>query len=77
MWAQPDHAEGLIPWDSYKNADEWLADFKRKGYVWLLKGPVYGETDKRRWRQLFDDALSGDKVVEAGSFGRYKVYHIP
>jgi hypothetical protein len=75
VWAQPDHAEGLIPWDSYKDADDWLADFKKRGYVWLLCGP--GGDDGRRWRQLFNEALSGDRLIEAETIGRYRVYRVP
>jgi hypothetical protein len=77
IWAQPDHAEGLIPWDSYKDADEWLTDFKRRGYVWFLNGPVFGEGDGRRWRQLFAEALESGKIIEAESIGRFKVYRVP
>ncbi len=76
VWAQPDHAEGLIPWDSYKNADDWLLDFKKRGYTVFLCGPSGGD-DGRRWRQLFAEALSGDKIILTESFGRFKVYRVP
>ncbi len=76
VWAQPDHAEGLIPWDSYKNPDDWLLDFKKRGYTVFLCGPSGGD-DGRRWRQLFAEALSGDKIILTESFGRFKVYRVP
>ena len=38
LWAQPDHAAGLIPYDSYSSVEAWLADFKQKGYTTLLLG---------------------------------------
>ena len=79
VWAQPDHAEGLIPWDSYTSADDWLADFKRKKYIWILAVEPAGK-DGRRWRKLFAEALFGDKIVESASFHQgtqdWKVYKI-
>ena len=80
VWAQPDHAEGLIPWDKYRDADEWLADFKAKKYVWILIATPSGD-DGRRWRTLFRSALFSEKIVEASSFHQglqdWKVYRIP
>jgi hypothetical protein len=40
IWAQPNHAADLLPWDTYQNADDWLADFKRRGYTTLLVNEV-------------------------------------
>ena len=79
VWAQPDHAEGLIPWDSYKSSDDWLTDFKKKGYVWILSVEPPGK-DERSWRKLFTQALFSEKITEVASFHQgvqdWKVYQV-
>lgn len=66
-WAQPNHAAGLFPWDSYADADAWLADFKRRGYTTLLLGALDPNTpdDGQVWRPFLAEAVRGDKVVLA------------
>jgi 4-amino-4-deoxy-L-arabinose transferase-like glycosyltransferase len=84
VWAQPNHAPGLIPWDDYKDVDDWLADFKRRGYTTLLQGNKRGED--QRWRGLLDEAMTTGKVTlaheeystdqEGKTYQRVRVYQI-
>jgi 4-amino-4-deoxy-L-arabinose transferase-like glycosyltransferase len=64
IWATPNHAAGLLPWDTYRDVDDWLADFKRRGYTTLLVNEKYAPDvdDGQRWRSLLTEAVSGDKV---------------
>ncbi len=89
VWAQPDHAAGLLPWDDYRDVDDWLADFKRRGYTTLLLGArdPKDKDDGKRWRSLMAEAIASDKVTPAtaaparrGSDGApiyVRVYTIP
>ena len=79
IWAQPNHAADLLPWDTYKDVDDWLADFKRRGYTTLLVNEVNaGELSKsQRWYVFLNDAVAGDKVTLAYEKGGLKVYRIP
>ena len=67
IWAQPDHAAGLLPWDSYRDTDDWLADFKRRGYTTLLVGArdPNAAPDNKRWRTLLADAIQSGKITLA------------
>ena len=81
VWAQPNHAPGLLPYESYADADAFLADFKRRGYTYLLlntaNSPARGEDAPwGRWRILLSEAVSGDKVERAATFGKVIVYKI-
>jgi len=82
VWAQPNHAPGLLPYDSYADVDAFLADFKRRGYTYLLLNTANSPTTPDdpqwdRWRALLRDAVSGDKVETAQSFGKVIIYRIP
>ena len=79
IWAQPNHAANLLPWDTYQNADEWLADFKRRGYTTLLVNEASGSelSHSQRWYTLLNEAIAGDKVTLAFETRGIKVYQIP
>ncbi len=81
IWATPNHAVGLLPWDTYRDADNWLADFKRRGYTYLLinRRNAPKDDDGQRWRSLLMDAIAGDKVKQAWATpsGGVEVYQIP
>lgn len=64
IWAQPDHAEGLVPWDQYKDVDDWLQDFKKQGMTTLLLGVPLEGSDGRRWRTLLSEAIAQGKVTQ-------------
>jgi hypothetical protein len=76
VWAQPDHAHHLIPWDDYVTADEWLADFQRRGYTTILHHNQ-GVADEKKWRFLLQEAVSTGKLAPAYSAGRVTVYRLP
>jgi hypothetical protein len=77
VWAQPDHAAGLLPWDTYRDADDWLADFKRRGYTVLVENTTQWTEDGTRWRSLFAEAVSTGKVAFAFEDHGIRVYLIP
>jgi 4-amino-4-deoxy-L-arabinose transferase-like glycosyltransferase len=80
VWAQPDNAEGLLPWNDYKDVDDWLADFKKRGYTVLLLGTPpekFPASDTRRWRSLMIEAIQSDKVTLAFDEKGVQVYRIP
>jgi hypothetical protein len=77
VWAQPDHAAGLLPWDTYRDVDDWLADFKRRGYTVLLENVSQATNDGARWRSLFTEAVAADKVTPAFEDHGVRVYLIP
>jgi hypothetical protein len=76
VWATPNHAAGLLPWDGYATAEDFVADFRRRGYVWLLKGPDVAN-DPSPWRTRVDDAVQRGLIGAAATFGAWKVYRIP
>ncbi len=79
LWAQPNHAAGLIPWDSYASVDDWLNDFRKKGYTTLLLGQrdPAAPDDGQKWRTLFKEAESSGKITLAFEQAGTRVYLIP
>lgn len=87
VWAQPNHAPGLLPYESYADTDAFLADFKRRGYTYLLQNtensPAEGTEalEWGRWRTLLAEAVAAGKVEEAlrltTARGDLIVYRIP
>jgi hypothetical protein len=77
LWAQPDHAEGLLPWNDYTGVDDWLADFKQRGLTTLLLAIPLEQEDGRRWRTLFREAIAQGKLELAYEDRTAKVYRIP
>ena len=67
VWATPNHAYGLLPWNTYKDVDDWLADFKKRGYTTLLVNEqnTPATDDGQRWRSLLNAAVLSDKVTLA------------
>jgi Dolichyl-phosphate-mannose-protein mannosyltransferase len=91
VWAQPNHAPGLLPYATYHDVDAFLADFKRRGYTYLLintegspkegtEQPAWG-----RWRALLREAVESGKVETSQTLTTRRggetyyiiVYHIP
>jgi len=88
LWATPNHAYNLIPWDSYTTVDDWLADFKRRGYTTLLVNEANApKADSplvtQKWREFIPEAVASGKLTEAftsppDAHGRsVRVYRIP
>ena len=79
-WAQPDHAEGLFPYDTYADVNAFLADFKKRGYTTLLLGALPRNApppDTKRWRDLINEAITTDKVIPIYENRGVRVYKIP
>lgn len=78
LWAEPNHAESLLPWDTYQNGADLIADLQKRGYTVLLIGaqPDGGAASNKnpdRWRVLLNDALRYDTAVKlVGSFPAYR-----
>ncbi|MBC7809355.1 MAG: hypothetical protein H7145_24740, partial [Akkermansiaceae bacterium] len=69
LWANPNHSGTLLPWDDYRDADEWLADFKRRGYAYLLTDEAttsFIRSDSsamnQSWRTYLPEAVASGKV---------------
>lgn len=86
VWAQPNHAPGLLPYDSYADVDAFLADFKRRGYTYLLQNTLITRLVKNedpawtKWRTLLAQAVEQGKLETAVSFGQNDpivIYRIP
>ncbi|MCX6366977.1 MAG: glycosyltransferase family 39 protein [Armatimonadetes bacterium] len=87
VWAQPNHAPGLLPYETYENTDAFLADFKRRGYTYLLINTENSPKDRSedaqwaRWRPLLQEAVESGKVETAHSLktsrGEIIIYRIP
>ena len=77
IWAQPNHAPGLIPWDIYKDVDDWLLDFKKRGYTTLLFARPVANPDSQRWRTLMAEAVESGKITLLYEEGGTRVYKIP
>lgn len=78
VWATPNHAAGLLPWDEYKNADDWLADFGRRGYTTLLvnRRNAPNPPDAQTWRRLLPAAVESGRLRLAFSDRGVDVYQI-
>ncbi|GAB4456523.1 MAG: hypothetical protein OHK0029_14640 [Armatimonadaceae bacterium] len=77
LWAQPDHAAGLLPWDEYKDVDDWLADFKNRGLTTLVLGIPLESEDGKRWRSLLAEAIAQSKVNLVFEDRTVQVFRIP
>jgi hypothetical protein len=67
LWANPNHSGMLLPWDSYTTADDWLADFKRRGYTTLLTDeafapPADSPLQEQKWRLFLQEAVASGKA---------------
>ncbi len=69
LWANPNHSGTLLPWDDYRNADDWLSDFKRRGYTYLLTDDATTNLIKsdssamnQSWRTYLPEAVASGKV---------------
>ncbi len=86
IWAQPNHAPGLLPYDSYTDTDAFLADFKRRGYTYLLQNTLITRLVQNedpawtKWRTLLAQAVEQGKLETVASFGQSDpiiIYRIP
>lgn len=79
LWAEPDHAYNLLPWDTYTSGVNMAADLKRRGYTYLLVGriaaPAPGQ-EPPRWLSLFTDAVQNDTVTPVYEDRGYAVYEV-
>ena len=80
-WAEPNHALGLFGWEAYTWVDDFLADFRRRGYTLLLQNrenvPADPARRATRWRELLDEAAATGKLRTLQEFGPVIVYEIP
>lgn len=78
-WGEGAHAHGLFPWSQYTGVDDWLTDFRRRGYTYLLVGPGGQDADpeKEPFRRLLPEALASDKVEIVFQERGYTVYRLP
>ena len=78
LWATPNHST-LLPWESYADADAWLADFRRRGFTTLLVNRNFApkQDDGQVWRGLLRDAVAEGKLVRAFERGGVEVYRLP
>lgn len=87
IWGQPNHAPGLLPYDSYTDADTFVADFKRRGYTYLLQNTFFTNLVAKdedpawtKWRTLLAQAVEQGKVELVQSIGQngpIMIYRIP
>lgn len=86
IWGQPNHAPGLLPYDSYPDVDAFLADFKRRGYTYLLQNTLFTSLVKdedpvwTKWRTLLAQAVEQGKIELVQSIGQNNpivIYRIP
>ncbi len=78
LWATPNHST-LLPWNDYKSVDDWLSDFRGRGYTTLLVNArnVSAAQDGQTWRRLLPEAIAENKVTIAFQAGDFVVYRIP
>ena len=75
LWAEPNHAAGLLPWNNYGTSQDLSTDLARRGFTIVLINNANRSADKGsvtpRWRDLVDDAIATGKFRELAQFGRY------
>ncbi|MBC8141746.1 MAG: hypothetical protein H7Y38_09940, partial [Armatimonadetes bacterium] len=69
LWANPNHSGTLLPWDTYQTADDWLTDFKRRGYTYILTDDATtalirsdSSAMNQAWRTFLPEAVAAGKV---------------
>jgi len=69
-WAEPNHAAGLFGWDRYASAAEFVADFDRRGYRWMLWNRANAPASSTdRWRVLLSEAIREGRLQAVAEFG--------
>ncbi|MBC8140380.1 MAG: hypothetical protein H7Y38_02935, partial [Armatimonadetes bacterium] len=69
LWANPNHSGTLLPWDTYATADDWLSDFKHRGYDYILTDDATtalirsdSSAMNQSWRTFLPEAVAAGKV---------------
>lgn len=74
LWAEPNHADGLLPWKSYTDSADLARDLKQRGFTVILINQANRAADKGSvsggWRALVDDAITSGHFNPLVSFGR-------
>jgi hypothetical protein len=74
LWAEPNHADGLLPWASFADSAALARELKQRGYTIVLINNANRSADKGSvsggWRALVDDAVLSGCFTPLVSFGR-------
>jgi hypothetical protein len=74
LWAEPNHADGLLPWASFADSAALARELKQRGYTTVLINNANRSADKGSvsggWRALVDDAVLSGRFTPLVSFGR-------
>lgn len=74
LWAEPNHADGLLPWKSFTNSADLARELKSRGYSTILINNANRSADKGSvsggWRNLVDEAITSGQFMPLTSFGR-------
>lgn len=78
LWATPNHAT-LLPWDRYHDVEDWLTDFRRRGYTTLLVNRRFTPRDAAppAWLRLLREAVAQNRLTLAFEANGVEVYRIP
>jgi hypothetical protein len=74
LWAEPNHADGLLPWSTFTDSAALARDLKQRGYTTVLINNANRSADKGSvsggWRNLVNDAVVSGSFTPLVSFGR-------
>jgi len=74
LWAEPNHADGLLPWASFMDSAALARELTQRGYTIVLINNANRSADKGSvsggWRALVDDAVASGRFSPLVSFGR-------
>ncbi len=67
LWANPNHSGTLLPWGTYATAGDWLTDFKRRGYDYILTDEAFAPSADsplraQVWRTFLPEAVTAGTV---------------
>ncbi len=74
FWAEPNHADGLLPWTSFADSADLARELKKRGYTVILINQANRGADKGSvsggWRGLVEGAVNTGQFTPLASFGR-------
>lgn len=74
LWAEPNHADGLLPWASFVDSADLARELKKRGYTVILINQANRGADKGSvsggWRGLVEGAIASGVFSPLTSFGR-------
>ncbi|MEY3600987.1 MAG: hypothetical protein RL169_231 [Armatimonadota bacterium] len=74
LWAEPNHADGLLPWTSFADSADLARELKKRGYTVILINQANRGADKGSvsggWRGLVEGAVNTGQFTPLASFGR-------